>query len=410
MFSWFTGVLRLGTLPRRDDLDERSTLVVLFARFADEVGSGLLVVLMPTLRRRLGLSVQQVGWCFQALFGVAAMTEPVAGAAIDLVRRRPLLVWGATGWSAALLLAAGAPGYGWLLVAFGLVGLASGPLTQTADVVLVEGHPDAVERIAGRSTAIDTLGALLAPLGVAVAEGIGVDGRWLLVATGVAALGYAVLLSSTRLPSPPAVGGDGPAFRHVLAHVGEVVSDRRARPWLAALVLHELLDVPELFEPVWLADVVGASQAMVALHMAIGMAATFVSLVVLDRWLVRWDAERVLLACGLAALAVYPAWLLVPGLAAKLLLVGVRNAVLAPLWPILRSRALASVPGRAGTVSAVTSLLGLAPLAAGFGWLAGRIGLTAAMLVVTTGAVATVSLLARGLRPTTGRRGPEGGP
>jgi MFS family permease len=407
MSSWFAEVLRLGTLSRRDGLDERSTVVVLFARFVDEVASGLLVVLMPTLRRRLGLSVQQVGWCFQALFGVAAVTEPTAGAAIDLVRRRPLLVWGAAGWSAALLLAAGAPSYGWLLVTFALVGLASGPLTQTADVVLVEGHPDAVERIAGRSTAIDTVGALLAPLGVVAAGGLGVDERWLLAATGLAALGYAVLLTSTRLPAPPARGGAGSAVRHVTAHVGEVLTDRRARPWVAALVLHELLDVPELFEPVWLRDVVGASQAMVALHVAAGMAATFVSLVVLDRWLARWDAERVLLGSGLAALVVYPAWLLVPGLAAKLPLVMLRNAVLAPLWPILRSRALASVPGRAGTVSALTSLLGLVPLAAGFGWLADRVGLTAAMLVVATGAIAAVSLLARGLRPAAGREGPD---
>lgn len=398
MYSWFAEVLRLGTLSRRDDLDERSTVLVLFARFADEVGSGLLVVLMPTLRARLGLSVQQVAWCLQALFSVAAIVEPVSGTSVDLVRRRPLLVWGAAGWAAALLLAAGAPTFGWLLAACALIGAASGPLAHTADVVLVEAHPGAVERIAGRSTAIDTVGALLAPASVAVAGVLSVDEQWLLVGAGVAALVYAMLLASTQLPAPSGNAEPGRALRRVLRNVGEVVAHRRARPWLAALLLHELLDLPELFEPIWLRDVVGVSQSLVAVHVTVGMVATFVSLLLMDRWLRRWDGERVLLACSLATLLLYPLWLSAPAYFARLLLVIPRNAVLAPLWPILRSRALASVPGRAGTITALTSLLGLLPLSAAYGWLAGELGLSASMLMVTVGAALAVSVLAHRLQ------------
>ena len=129
MHPTVTAFLRLRSLPRRDGLDDRATVLSLFARFVDELGSGLLVVLMPTLRTRLGLSVEQVAWCFQAL---------------------------------------------------ATVGAAYGPLANTAGVVLIEGHPDAVGRISGRATVVDTAGALLAPVAVAVVVWGGIDRRGLL--------------------------------------------------------------------------------------------------------------------------------------------------------------------------------------------------------------------------------------
>ncbi|MFA9428844.1 MFS transporter [Egicoccus sp. AB-alg2] len=395
MIPWFLEVLRLRALRRRAELDERSTVLLLFARFADEVGSGLLIVLGPTLRHRLGLSVVQLGWCFQALYSVAAVVEPLTGGAIDLVRRRPLLVWGAAGWGAGLLLAAGAPNFGWLLAGFAVVGAASGPLTATADVVLVESHPADVERIASRSTAIDTVGALLAPAAVALAGRFGVDHRLLLVLAGGAALWYALALHDAVLPPPPR-SGTSPGVRQALQDVVRVLRDRRARPWLAALVLFEVLDLAELFEPVWLVDVVGASQTFVAVHAVTGTAASFVGLVLLDRWLRRHDGRTIVLACGLAGLVLYPVWLLTPGTWNKLALVVPRDLVLAPLWPILRGRALAALPDRAGTLAGVTSLLGLLPLAGAFAWVAQRAGLTRSLLLVHVLASVVLLLVLRG--------------
>lgn len=397
MFSRFAAVLRLRALPRGADLDDRATVLTLFARFADELGSGLLVVLMPTLRARLGLSVQQVGWCFQAMFSAGVLVEPLSAVAIDLVRRRPLLVAGAAGWAASLLLAAGAPNFGLLLAAFALAGAAYGPLANTADVVLVEGHPDAVERISSRSTALDTIGALLAPGAVAVAGWAGLDERVVLAVAGAGTLGYALLLAGSRVPAPVlAPRADmSEARAQAAGNIRAVLSDRHARVWIGALLLIEVLEPPVVFEPVWLRDVVGVSQPLIAVHLAAGSVATFVALIVLDRWLVRHDALPVLVACGVATLVLYPAWLLVPGFAAKLALVVVRDAAMAPLWPILHSRALAAVPGKAGAVSAVTAMIGVLPLHAGFGWLAASAGLTASMLWVQVATMVGLLVLLR---------------
>jgi MFS family permease len=378
-------------------VDDRAAVLTLVARFVDEVCSGLLLVLMPTLAGRLGLSVQQVGWCFQALSSVGAVTDPLAGLAIDHLRRRPLLVWGAAGWAAALLLAAGAGGFGWLLAGFALAGAASGPLAHTADVVVLEAHPDTVDRVSSRSTWLDTLGALAAPSAVAIASWLGVDGRILLAGTALGVAGYAVLLAGTIVPPPVRALDGSRAVLQVVEGARDLLHDRHARRWVGALVLFELLEPVDAFEPVWLASEVGASQGLVAVHVAVGFLATLIATVLLDRWLARHDARPVLVGAGVASLLLYPAWLLIPGIGAKLALVVPRNAALAPLWPILRSRALTTLPGRGGTVTAVVSLLGLIPLHAAVGWLATRIGLTDSLLLVAVSALAGLLIAIRRL-------------
>jgi len=272
-------------------------------------------------------------------------------------------------------------------------------LAHTGDVVLIEGHPRSVERIQGRSTQIDTIGALLAPGAIATAGWLGIDQRAVLVVAGGGTLGYALLLGGSLVPGP-VVAADAAigAATQVAANVRTVLSDRAGRRWLFALLVHELLDLPELFEPIWLRDVLGVSQSLVAVHVGIGLVATLAGLVWLDRWLVRRAAEPLLLASIVGTAVLYPLWLLSPGVATRFWLVLPRNLVMAPLWPILRSRALAATPGTAGTVSALSSLTGLVPLAAAFSWSAGRWGLTGTMLAVLLGAVALL-LFVLGRRP-----------
>jgi MFS transporter, FSR family, fosmidomycin resistance protein len=132
-------------------------------------------------------------------------------------------------------------------------------------------------------------------------------------------------------------------------------------------------------------------------HVAVGMAATLVGLLLLDRLLVRYRSTTILLVASLATAVLYPAWLLAPGIALKLLLVVPRNLAIAPLWPILRSRSLAAIPGAGGATTSLSSLLGLLPLQAAFGWAGSQVGLTATMLTVHLAATAALVLLVRRL-------------
>jgi hypothetical protein len=401
MFAWLAGLLGLRAIRRLDGIDDRAAVLALFGRFVDELGSGLPLILMPTLQARLGLTVTQVGWCLQALNGAAALVEPAAAAAVDVVRRGPLLVWGALGWAIALLMVAGAPSFGWLVVAFLVAGAASGPLAHTSDVLLVEMHPGAAERIGARQTMLDTVGALLAPVSVALAGWAGADPGVPLVVGGCLILGYAGLLAATALPGPDtarhrgAGSAQSTALQQGRRNAAEVLRDHEARIWLGALLAEALMDIPVLFTPVWLASDAGASQPMVAVHAAVELATALVGLALLDRWLQRHDARTILTAACLAGLLAYPAWLLVPGVAGKVLLAIPLTLAVTPVWPLVRARALAAVPGRGGMVLALTSLYGALPLAALFGWVGGRVGLAPAMLVVHTGATLAILVLVR---------------
>ena len=151
-------------IPRKPETSRRAIVASLGGRFADELLSGMPGVLMPTFRATFGLSYAQISLLSLALNYVAVVVEPVSGVLIDLWSRRWLMAWGAFFTGLSILLMGLAPTFLLLLLAFACYGLGSGPLAHTADVLLVEAHPEAPDRIFARATLLDTLGALLSPL------------------------------------------------------------------------------------------------------------------------------------------------------------------------------------------------------------------------------------------------------
>ncbi len=72
----------------------------------------------------------------------------------------------------------------------------------------------------------------------------------------------------------------------------------------------------------------------------------------------------------------------------------------APIWPIVRGRSLASLPGGAGTVVAVSAVIGLLPLPLALGWLGQVAGLTPVLLVGHTLPVLAMLAVTSAPRPT----------
>lgn len=239
MLAVLARLLGVHRLPRRQGVPDRTVVLATGGRFLDELLSGILVVAMPAIRSRLGLTVAQVGLCFQLLSSVAAVVEPLVGVAIDVSRRRPLLLWGAIGTALTALLAAGAPSGDWLAAAFVVYATASGPLIQTSDVVLVEVHPGAEERISARADLIDTAGALLAPLAVGLAAWAGLDERWVLAGAALLGLGYALALRTAVLPAPADRSAHVQLRTLVRGNLTGILRDRETRRWLAVLVVVE---------------------------------------------------------------------------------------------------------------------------------------------------------------------------
>jgi MFS family permease len=353
---------RPAPIPRAEGVSDRAVRLGLLGRFTDELFAGLPDVLMPSIRARLGFSYGQVGLAWTVLFYVAAIVEPIAGLLLDVWRRHRLFAWGALGCGVALVAIGVAPSYVVLLAGFALYGAASGPLAHTADVVLVEAHPEAPGRIYARATLLDTTGALLGPLLVAIGPWAGVDWRWILVGVGLWGPIYALLLLRTAFPLPRGTHDGTPllvAFRRNLA---SALGSRSAVLWLAFLFAEEVVEAPLTLRAVWLADDVGMGQGLIGVYVAFELLAALLAVAYLDRWLVRGSPRRILGTGVLALLVLYPAWFAVPGALSKFAIGAPLGFFHALLWPVAQGELLSSVPGRAGALTALRSTFSLVPL------------------------------------------------
>ncbi len=385
------------TLPRAPGFSPLQVILAYGGRFSDELMSGLPDVLMPTIQQQLGLNLAQIGLLRQAMETVSQVVDPIHGLLLDVWDRRWLMGLGAAGAGVAIALIGLAPTFALLLLAYALYGAAGGPLTHTGDVLVVEAYPNAPDRAYSRSVLIDTVGAALAPLLVALVFWLGLPWRWLLVGIGISALVYAGLILRTGFPRPVQVQRKAGVslWRTLRGNVREVLANPQARRWLIFLFCFDLLETPFVLKTVWLAQEVGMSQALVGVYVAAEMGVGVISLLVLDRWRARAETGHGLRGGAGGGALLFPLWLLVPGVDSRLVLMIPLTFFFAMFWPISKVRALTSAPGRAGAVTAVSSLFGFVPFPLLFGLLAQAIGLSNAMLAVFLPAVAVMGWLVR---------------
>ncbi len=142
-----------------------------------------------------------------------------------------------------------------------------------------------------------------------------------------------------------------------------------------------MLDVLTPFLALYLVAVLRVSPAVAALAIAMRLGAGLAGDLILIRLLARRDSRRVLRASVWATLALFPAFLIVPGLGAKLAVLAVLTIATAPWYPVLQAELYGSLPGRSDLAVSLASASGLfgalGPLAVGL--LAEHFGLSWAM-------------------------------
>jgi MFS transporter, FSR family, fosmidomycin resistance protein len=140
--------------------------------------------------------------------------------------------------------------------------------------------------------------------------------------------------------------------------------------WLVLLQVADLLvDALTGFLALYLVDVAHVTPAVAVLAIAIrlgaGLGGDAALVVVLDRV----GDVAVLRGSASAPALLYPAFLLVPGIAAKLVILAVLSAATAPWYPLLQARLYGSLPGRSSVAVTLGTAAGLAgglgPLAVG---------------------------------------------
>jgi MFS transporter, FSR family, fosmidomycin resistance protein len=418
-----------------------AVLAALAVEVADELVDGTKSAAMPLIRDSLGLSYSQVGLLAAVPLIAGSLIELPMGVAVGMgPRRRQVAMIGGLVFIAALLGAAAARTFGGLLGAFVIFFPASGAFVSLTQAALMDSAPGRQAQLMARWTVAGAIGAVAGPL--LLAGVVAAGGSWrtaylvLAAASGVAwlALASAPLDPAGQVreiagqpphitdhPASPArpettalAPAAGPAPRRSILHrrLLRQAWERAGLGWpvLRWLVLLEvadlLLDAFTGFVALYLVAVDGVSPERAALAVAVRLGADLAGSAALIPVLERVPGRVVLRASAAAAVAAYPAFLLVPGFWAKVGILAGLSLVTAAWYPVLQAELYGSLPGRSGTavslLSAAGLVGGLGPLAVGF--LAGQLGLGRALALLT---VAPVAVLLGASRARPARRSAE---
>jgi MFS transporter, FSR family, fosmidomycin resistance protein len=376
-------------------MTRRSRIVVvtlLAVEVLDELVFGAREAAWPQIRAELELSYVQVGLLLSAPMYASVVFEPVFGVLGDSRWRRTVVVGGGFATAASLALAAGASGFFVLLLAFAVLYPADGAFVSLSQATLMDHAPARREVNMTRWAIAGGVGAVVGPLLVAGFLTIGLGWRELFAGCAVVAFALALVVARTgvavRPPDErPSARATARAFRKPLV-----------LRWLALLELADLmLDVLLGFVALYLVDEVGASNELGSVGVAVWTGAGLAGGLAVIALLRRFDGLRYLRLSAVGALALYPAFLLVPGVPAKLVLLGVLGLVTAGWYSIPKARlydALGAQSGAAMALGSVTGVIGgLFPLAIGAA--ASAFGLGAAMWLLLAAPVALLFAVPR---------------
>jgi MFS transporter, FSR family, fosmidomycin resistance protein len=348
----------------------------------------------PLIRDDLGLTYAEVGLVLAIPGFIGSALDPLIGVVGDTARRQALMLAGGLGFAFSAALTSAAVGFWTLLVALVVGNPATGAFVSLAQATLMDRDPEQRERNMARWTLAGSFGYVGGPVLLAGALWLGLGWRGIIAALALASLPLA--LATRRLPKITAVNG-----RSVLDSLKDALASLRRREvvrWLAMLEAADfLLDVFHGYLALYFVDVARVDAGGAALGVA-----TWTGAGLVGDWLLLWVLRRMhgrsyLRATALAALAVYPAFLLVPDFGLKLVLVALLGLLNSGWYALPKAGLYASLPGRSGAAVAVGGIGGLlgacVPLLLGF--VAAGVGLAATMWILLLAPVALLLLLPR---------------
>jgi FSR family fosmidomycin resistance protein-like MFS transporter len=383
--------------------------VALAVEVADELADGAKSAALPLIRHDLGLSYGQIGLLAAVPLLVGGLAELPLGVLAGQGRgRRRAVLGGGVIFVVTLAGVAAARSFAALLAAFIAFYPASGAFVSLTQAELMDAQPTRQAQGMARWELAGATGAVAGPLLVMAVLTSGGDWRdAYLVLAGVAAAAWlgsclrgpvGMTAAATQVAYEERgteAGGDG-----WMARAREVTAAARnggVLRWLVLLQVADLLvDVFSGFLGLYLVDVAHLSPGVAALGIAIRLGAALAGDAVLVWVLERAEDRTVLRVSAVAAALLYPGFLLVPGVVAKLVMLAGLSAATASWYPLLQARLYESLPGRSSVAVTLSSAAGmtggLGPLAVGL--IAEALGLTWALagLVIVPVAILLASM------------------
>lgn len=375
-------------------------MTLLMIEFLDELVFGVTEAAWPLIRNDLTLDYVQVGLLLSVPSLVSTLIEPVIGILGDTWRRRVLVLGGGVVFILALVLTASSQSFWALLVSFILFYPASGAFVSLSQAALMDLQPQRHEQNMARWTFAGSLGVVFGPILLGGAGALGVSWRALFLIT--AGLALVVWLGAWRVPFPNGMGAAPTEDPAVTIREGLWVGLREAWTalqrkevlrWLIVLEFADLvLDIFYGYLALYFVDVAGVAPEKVGFAVAIWTGAGLLGDFLLMPLLEKVRGLDYLRISALLVLVIFPAFLLVPGMAAKLVLVSFLGFLNAGWYAIPKGQLYSVMPNQSGTVMAISNIFhilgGLIPF--GIGLAAQRFGLDAAMWLIMFGPVAMI--------------------
>ena len=334
----------------------------LLIEFLDELVFGVNEAAWPLIRTDLRLNYLQIGLLLSVPGIVAAIIEPFLGILGDVWKRRLLILGGGFFFGLACLLTGLSTGFIFLLLALCLFYPSSGAFVSLSQAALMDAYPDRHDQAMARWTFAGSLGVVLGPLLLSGMAFIGFGWRGVFLAlAGLTVL--ALFFVWNRLPQSPEGLNALPRLSDLWSGIRLAFSViRKGEPlrWLVLLQFSDLmLDVLLGFLALYFVDVAGLTAGQAALGIAVwsglGLLGDFLLIPLLERVpglvYLRWSV--------IFELLLFPAFLLVPDILAKLILLGLLGFFNSGWYAILKGRLYSSMRGQSGTVMTLDSIFGL---------------------------------------------------
>jgi FSR family fosmidomycin resistance protein-like MFS transporter len=359
----------------------------------DELVFGAREAAWPLIRSDLDLSYAEVGLLLSVPAYVGTVAEPALGLLGDTRWRRAVVAGGAVAFALALLGAALSDSFWPLLAALVLLFAASGAFVSLSQATLMDLDPEGRERNMARWSVAGGLGAVAGPLAVAAVAGWQGAWRWLFGLFAVLAL-VLLVLTMRSWPAHVRAHATRPSLRNALRALRRHAVAR----WLLVLEAANLMtDVLLAFLALYFVDVVGGSPESGGFAVAVWTGAGLAGGLGIVLLLRRYSGLAYLWVSTPAALVLYAAFLMAPGVGVKLVLLGALGLATAGWYSIPKARLYASLPGQSGAALTLGGLAGnvraAAPLAIGL--VAQEYGLDVAMWLVLAAPIALLVLLPR---------------
>ncbi len=370
------------------------TLTLLAIEFLDEFVDGARGAAWPLIYADLQLSYGQVGMLLSLPSLIANLIEPILGILGDMGQRRTLVLGGGVAFALALLLIALSHNFSLLLFAFILFYPASGAFVSLSQAALMDADSTRHEQNMARWAFSGSVGVVVGQLALSASVALGWGWRGLFLASvALALLLLAVAWCYPFATSASAAGSEDTQqveFKQGVSNALQALRRREVLRWLTLLEFSDLmLDILGGFLALYFVYVVGVTKAQAALAVTVWAGVGLLGDLLLIPLLERVRGLDYLRCSALLVLFLFPAFLLVPSVTAKLVILGLLGFFNAGWYSILQGRLYSAMPGQSSSVMTVGNVFGLIggliPL--GLGLVADRYGLGITMWLLILGPV-----------------------